>query len=80
MLINCEVYHVTANDDYVPRNVIVRFEPNQSVSCVLIDITDDNIFENTEMFEVVIIPPDDSNITVPDDGTTTVTIIDNDRK
>jgi len=56
--------------------VTVRFGPNQSISCVLINITDDTIFENTEEFELVIVPP--GGINVVGGGTTTVTINDND--
>ena len=56
----------------------VRFEPNQSISCVSIDIIDDATFENTEEFELVIVPRDGSGINTDGDGTTIVTINDND--
>ena len=75
-LISCEVNHITANSDYDPSSVTVRFEPNQSISCVLIDITNDDIPENPEEFELVIVPPD--GIIVTNGGTTTVTINDED--
>ena len=75
-LISCEVNQISANSDYDPSSVLVRFEPNQRISCVLIDITDDDIFENTEQFELVITPPE--GIIVTNGGTTTVTIYDDD--
>ncbi|XP_065884189.1 uncharacterized protein [Dysidea avara] len=65
----------TPNDDYNPSPKTVRFEPNQSISCVLINITNDQVFENTEMFELLIDPPDGVN---PGRDTTTVTIEDDD--
>ena len=76
IIADIKYYHVIATEDYDPSAVTVRFEPNQSISCVLIDITDDNIFENTEEFNLVIVPPDDINVV--NGGTTIVTINDDD--
>ena len=56
----------------------MRFGPNQRISCVPIDIIDDTFFENNEDFEIVIVDVPGDDINTVGDGTTTVTIIDND--
>ena len=56
----------------------MRFGPNQRISCVLIDIIDDSFFEDIEEFEIVIVDVPGDDINTVGDGTTTVTITDND--
>ena len=75
IIADIKYYHVIATEDYDPSAITVRFEPNQSISCVLIDITDGNIFENSEEFNLVIVPPGGINVA---DDETTVTIDDDD--
>jgi len=72
------VIHLPANFDYDSRSVVVRFVPNQPISCVLIDIVDDRFSENTEEFVIEIVNTPDDGINTGGDGTATVTIIDND--
>lgn len=57
----------------------MTFEPNQMISCVLMDnIVDDNVAEDTECFTLIIVPPPDSDL-VPG-ANTTVTIEDDDEQ
>ena len=56
----------------------VTFRSNQDISCALIDIIDDNFFENTEEFEIVIVPRGGSGINVGGVGTAIATIVDGD--
>ena len=69
-----------ANEDYTSVNKTLTFSRNISTLSIFVNTTDDNIFEENELFQLVLSQPQVANerVTLMDTIITNITILDND--
>ena len=72
------VFVANADQDYTGLPSMFSFVTGQSLSCILINITDDKIVESNETISLILQPPDSSSGVRISRGLSTVEIIDND--
>ena len=64
-----------AYEDYVPLNTTITFSPNESIQTVLINTTDDSIFESSEVFAVQLVS-NSRQVWVSDTGVINITLVE----
>jgi solute carrier family 8 (sodium/calcium exchanger) len=68
-----------AGEDYKPIDEVVKFEKNEQLKSIFIDIVDDNEWEPDELFFVKIqLPQEDPNIVLGNIAICQITIINDD--
>lgn len=62
--------------DYVPVNQLLTFQSNV-LMCTNVNITNDNVVEDMEVFQVIL-SSSDPDVIIGTNGTASITILDND--
>ena len=69
---------IASVDDYSPTKLTTTITPGSTNTTVMFVITDDDMLESEEIFEILLIVPKDMAILLGNITTLTLTVIDND--